>query len=1353
MDSLQDSCVLLPDDHGIIFANGYYLQTGEYKLFDNQMSDMLFEKKIASPNGEDFLYVFYNRNTGTYVLLSYNLIEQKVAIPIVCHGYSIFENGELCYFKAENEQKKHHAVQIWQTPYVDPNFPVSKTSDSYLYKIGNKDIVRAMAECNELFTLINRDDTYVNLYVDLVKITTDIIDSYHWLSRAETYQLVAPLTEIKQSATSAIEEFEKVTRIRKNTGEEIERVVQKVNKTISGLNKNQADNINFFVQFLASFRALRGETISLKNLQYADLTLIEKKEKEIETLTARLSNNCVVFLLRDDALALYQTKVSSLHQSIAGIAKVVEANKVEEDINAISTELEMLIDVVSNLKIEDATQTTRIIDNISAIYAQLNQIRSALKVKRKELLGIEGRAEFASQLKLVDQGVANYLDISQTPEKCDEYITKLMVQLEELEGRFSEFEDFIEKITRKREQVYNAFESKKLSITEARNKRSIALMQSAERILKGIQSRAATFTMVNEINGYFASDLMVDKVWDIIRQLADMGDSVKSDDIQSRLKTVQEETLRQLKDKQELFVDGSSVIKFGEFHFSTNTQPLDLSIVNQQGDMYYHLTGTNFFEKITDPAFLATRDIWEQALISENAGVYRAEYLAYLILKSAVTKEKTGTHVNGQGQSFHYLTTSALQLLSHAQLLDYVQKFMAPRYNEGYIKGVHDQDACLILKALLDLTSHIDLLRYPSKARACASLYWQAFAPAEFKEILHRRLKGIGVILQIFPDTRQFEGLVEEVQKEVSHFTKEHMLFDTALSPEAGEYLFYELTRSDVFIVDAEAAGLYEGFMAHLKDKKYMQPYEESVESLDKNPVARFKLIRKWLNAFIDHTRQEEKREYLDESAALLFTDGLQKKKILRISLKTELIGLQGAHVVAEGGKYLLNYNAFMVKLKTFDTHIVPRFQEYTSLKKNMVAAFKEELRLDDFKSNVLTSFVRNKLIDQVYLPLIGANLAKQIGTTGANKRTDRMGMLLLISPPGYGKTTLLEYIANRLGIIFMKINGPAIGHKVTSLDPAEAPNAAAREEIEKLNLSLEMGDNVMIYVDDIQHCNPEFLQKFISLCDAQRKIEGVYKGKSHTYDLRGKKVCVVMAGNPYTESGSKFQIPDMLANRADIYNLGDIIGDADEAFKLSYIENCLTANPVLQKLAVKSHKDVLTFIKMAQTGIKDGLTFEASHAAEEMNEYVSILKKILAIRDIILKVNKEYIYSAAQSDEFRIEPPFKLQGSYRNMNKIADKVMAMMNEQELRIIINSHYENEAQTLATGAEANLLKSKELTGQLTDTELKRWEDIKTTFLKNKKLKGLGADNQVGQVVVSMEVISDKLEGIKNILAGK
>ena len=162
---------------------------------------------------------------------------------------------------------------------------------------------------------------------------------------------------------------------------------------------------------------------------------------------------------------------------------------------------------------------------------------------------------------------------------------------------------------------------------------------------------------------------------------------------------------------------------------------------------------------------------------------------------------------------------------------------------------------------------------------------------------------------------------------------------------------------------------------------------------------------------------------------------------------------------------------------KIGNKEVVPRFRGLHATKARLVDAARESMRLEEFKPRVLTSFVRNRLLDEVYLPMIGDNLAKQIGAAGEGKRTDRMGLLLLISPPGYGKTTLMEYAANRLGVVFMKINGPAIGHGVTSLDPAEAPNAAAREEIERLNLALEMGANVMLYVDDIQHTHSEFLQ------------------------------------------------------------------------------------------------------------------------------------------------------------------------------------------------------------------------------------------------------------------------------------
>ncbi len=333
-----------------------------------------------------------------------------------------------------------------------------------------------------------------------------------------------------------------------------------------------------------------------------------------------------------------------------------------------------------------------------------------------------------------------------------------------------------------------------------------------------------------------------------------------------------------------------------------------------------------------------------------------------------------------------------------------------------------------------------------------------------------------------------------------------------------------------------------------------------------------------------------------------------------------------------------------------------------------------------------------------------------------------------------------------------MKINGPALGHSITSLDPTEATNAGAREEIEKLNLALEMGDNVMIYIDDIQHTHPEFLQKFISLCDAQRRIEGVYKGRSRTYDLRGRKVAVVMAGNPYTESGEKFQIPDMLANRADIYNLGEIIGDSRDAFEMSYLENAITSSPILGRLSSGSQQDVYAFFRMANDEPRDGVELEGNYSLDEINELVTTMRKLMRVRDVILTVNREYIRSAAQSDDYRTEPPFKLQGSYRNMNRIAEKVMPIMNDDELTALIVSSYENDAQTLTSGTEANLLKFRELTGLLNDEETARWEDIKRTFRQNVKLRGISSDDKTGQVIATLGNLSDGLADIQKALTG-
>src|SRR5690606_19689888 len=122
IESIKDSCILLPDDQGIIFPTGYYLQTGEYKILNNEIKNVKFEQKIASPNGEDYLYVFYSPSEGLYNLMSYNIITQEIQTPIICSGFTILKNGELCYFRTENEQTKHHVIQIWQTPYLSGDF-------------------------------------------------------------------------------------------------------------------------------------------------------------------------------------------------------------------------------------------------------------------------------------------------------------------------------------------------------------------------------------------------------------------------------------------------------------------------------------------------------------------------------------------------------------------------------------------------------------------------------------------------------------------------------------------------------------------------------------------------------------------------------------------------------------------------------------------------------------------------------------------------------------------------------------------------------------------------------------------------------------------------------------------------------------------------------------------------------------------------------------------------------------------------------------------------------------------------------------------------------------------------------
>jgi len=1357
-DAIATACQLLPEEHGIVFPTGFALASGLHQDFPEPPEGSVYERTVSSPNGEDTLFIFYHRQHGVYTLLSYNLIQQTISTPLVCSGYCMFADGTIALFKAGEEPQRHHALQVWQTPYHSADHePETNNKDSMLYRIGNRDIVRGMAECSQLLQLIDRQDLYQDLYVDIVQTSADISDAYYWLDETDCFELGGSVRQIRETAEAAVGAYEKLRRTQKATQQSIDEAARDVDLVSTENAARLYNNIEPFVQTLADLRRVRGLVIGLHELKYADGPRIQSLEEQIAEETEVYSRRTVEFLLKPEALVPYQNKAKDLGGQIEALTKVTDAKDLGEEVDQAADELQMLIDTVSNLEIDDATQRTAIIDGISTVFATLNAARSGLRNKQKTLGQQEGMAEFASQLKLLSQAVVNYLDLCDTPETTDSYLTKVMVQVEELEGRFAEFDDFIVQLAEKRDKVMTAFETKKLQLVERRNKRTQALADAADRVLSGIEGRVKRMDSVEAINTYLAGDLMVDKARGIVEQLKELDDTVKADDIHSRLKMIREDAVRQLKDKLDLSGDGKNTIRFGRHVFSVNTQPIDLTTVVRDEVMNLHLSGTRFFAPIDDASLNESKTVWDQDLISENRAVYRAEFLAYRMLLDATAAR----------------SVTKFAQASDEELLAHTQAFMAPRYSEAYTKGVHDADATKIFRELLDLSQTVELLRYPTQVRAMASVYWQS-APGSKKgstgygrAYFESQLQGFGHVVQLFPDSPKQSQYIRELADAIHTFAAQTDVFDETLAPYAAEYLFYELTDGDPsqadFVASPQAADLVEHFHDHLKANGATASYHESTQKIDKT-LRRYLLIRDWVTAYTktqnqdqasDQAQEDNTHAYADEAAALLL-EGIERVPVTRIvqaTVRRTIQSLVGGHSVITDGTIELDYNAFFDRLNAFDRHTVPAFEQFQTAKKRVIDQTRRQMRIEEFKPKVLTSFVRNKLVDSVFLPLIGDNLAKQMGTVGENTRTDRMGLLLLISPPGYGKTTLMEYVAARLGVAFVKINGPALGHAVTSLDPQEAPNASAKQEIEKLNLAFEMGDNVLIYVDDIQHTNPEFLQKFISLCDGTRRIEGVYNGQTRTYDLRGRKVAVVMAGNPYTESGEKFRLPDMLTNRADTYNLGDIIGEHGEAFKTSYLENALTSNPTLNDLAARSQDDVYKLIKIAETGDREGIEFAANFTTDQVDEMVNVMKKLMAVRDVILAVNMQYIASAGQEDQYRTEPSFLLQGSYRNMNRIAEKIVPVMNDDELQSLIVATYEQDAQTLTTGAEANLLKFKEMIKIISAKEQARWDEIKKTFSRNNSVKALGGEEKTAAVISQLASMAQGIGDLRSVIGDR
>ncbi|MFH9065940.1 DNA repair ATPase [Streptomyces coeruleorubidus] len=1316
LDGIGRACRTLPEDQGVVFPGGYCLATGAYKTFDGiaaplDTAALEFVRMVRSPNGEDVLFAFHARVAGRSLLLPYNMIRKEVATPLSCHGWALFDDGTVMVLRADtDEPQRVHPLQLWNSPYVsDTHAAAQPVGTGPLARVGNADLVRGISGCLSITQAVTETTPTSEVYSALAAACVRAADSHHWLGDPGLGDLHTPLTQVRATAEQVLAEFETVRALTRQAADALTEAAAQVAAVVRCLRGEVPRSASAWVTGLTELRHAQGHLLTLKDMRYADTARIDELAADAEADLASFGHRAVTHLAREDAFAGHQAEIEQLVADAGTIETVAEAAPVTARLDDLADGLRAVTEVVAGLDIGDATVRTSVLERIAEVLGGVNRARATLDGRRRALLDREGRAEFAADFALLGQDVIGALAAADSPEACDEQLTRMLVRVENLESQFAESDDFLGELADKRDEVHEAFSARKQTLADARARRAERLADSATRVLRTVTRRAATLAGTDAIAAYFTSDPMPAKARRIADELRELGDRVRAEELDGRLKSARQEALRALRDRTDLYADDGRTLRLGSHRFAVNTQPLDLTLVPHGDTLAFALTGTDYRSPVTDPGFAATRPYWDRPLPSESPEVYRAEHLAARLLDE-----------HGPAA------------LAEADLATVVRQAAETAYDEGYQRGVHDHDATAILAALLRLYEGAGPLRHEPAARAAAQIFWAHGTTAEERENWTRRAVSLARARDTF-------GLVPAIADLRAELTE-------AIGTEAAAgYLFEELTGGpEGFVISGGTRTLLDRFRRTVGTSAY----DDDLAVLT-GPAARRQLVEAWLASYAAATGTEITPGDLAEAAAAELCPDLPRYES-DAPLTETVQGLLGTHPRVSGGTLTVRVDELLARTREFRAREVPAHRACQRRRTALLTAERTRLRLDRYRPTVMSAFVRSKLIDEVYLPLVGDSLAKQLGTTGDSKRTDTGGLLLLISPPGYGKTTLMEYIADRLGLILVKVDGPALGHAVTSLDPAQAPNATARQEIEKINFALEAGNNTLLYLDDIQHTSPELLQRFIPLCDATRRVEGVRDGEPRTYDLRGKRFAVCMAGNPYTESGSRFHVPDMLTNRADVWNLGDVLTGKEDAFALSFIENALTANPVLAPLAGRDRADLELLIRLAEgdsTARADRLAHP--YAPAELERVLAVLRHLLTARETVLAVNAAYIASAAQSDAIRSEPPFRLQGSYRNMNKIAQRVQPVMNDTEMAALIDDHYTAEAQTLTTGAESNLLKLAELRGTLTSEQALRWSEMKAAYVRTQTLGGPDDDPLV-RAVATLGLLADRIAAVETAI---
>ena len=158
------------------------------------------------------------------------------------------------------------------------------------------------------------------------------------------------MEEIASTSEKVVDEFEKVQQLRGQADQLAANLEADAKERMRDADLADYAIIDDFVTNLDQLRRMRGSIEAARDERYIDNDRLDALDEQCATRTTELAERAVGFLLREESLAPYVTRIQELEKNGESSTSVADSDPLIEQGEQIAHELDLLMEIVNTLK-------------------------------------------------------------------------------------------------------------------------------------------------------------------------------------------------------------------------------------------------------------------------------------------------------------------------------------------------------------------------------------------------------------------------------------------------------------------------------------------------------------------------------------------------------------------------------------------------------------------------------------------------------------------------------------------------------------------------------------------------------------------------------------------------------------------------------------------------------------------------------------------------------------------------------------------------------------------------------------------------------------------------------------------